>query len=60
MLEHLADITVALAADNTGFSLAFHFNTNPYFTNQVVALSHLYLAIAWVPPGPHLAPPGPS
>jgi len=40
VLEHLADITVALAADNTGFSLAFHFNTNPYFTNQVLTKNY--------------------
>jgi len=41
VLEHLADITVTLAADNTGFALVFHFNTNPFFTNQVLTKNYL-------------------
>jgi len=40
VLEHLTDITVTLAADNTGFALHFHFNTNPFFTNQVLTKNY--------------------
>lgn len=36
VLEHLTDITVTLTDDNTGFTLSFAFQENPFFTNQVL------------------------
>ena len=35
MLAHLTDLTVSLAPDNSGFTLHFHFQENPFFANQV-------------------------
>jgi len=36
VLEYLSDITVAWHPNGTGFTLSFHFNENPYFTNKVL------------------------
>jgi len=37
ILKHLTDITVALnEPKNTGFTLRFHFSTNPFFLNDVL------------------------
>jgi len=36
VLAHLADLTVSLAPDNSGFTLHFHFQENPFFANQVL------------------------
>eukprot|EP00804_Cyclotella_cryptica_P023930 CCRYP_010049-RA/>CCRYP_010049-RA protein AED:0.00 eAED:0.00 QI:872/-1/1/1/-1/1/1/152/251 len=35
-LEYLTDITCKDFPDGTGFELAFHFSTNPYFTNPIL------------------------
>jgi len=36
VLAHLTDLTVSLTPDNTGFTLYFHFQENPFFTNEVL------------------------
>jgi len=36
VLAHLTDLTVTLTPDCTGFTLHFHFEENPFFTNQVL------------------------
>lgn len=36
VLSHLVDLTVSLTPDNTGFTLYFSFQENPFFTNQVL------------------------
>jgi len=36
VLEHLSDLTVAWHPNGTGFTLSFHFDENPFFTNKVL------------------------
>jgi len=45
VLEYLTDITVTLSEPtNTGFTLNFHFKTNPFFTNQVLTKEYIMRA----------------
>lgn len=40
-LAHLTDLTVALTADNTGFTLTFHFGENSFFTNKELTKEYI-------------------
>jgi len=41
MLKHLTDITCELHTDDPGFTLAFHFGENPFFSNRVLKKSYV-------------------
>jgi len=42
VLSHLTDLTVSLTPDNSGFILNFHFEENPFFTNQVLTKEYTW------------------
>jgi nucleosome assembly protein 1-like 1 len=41
VLEHLTDITISLTPDNASFTLHFHFQPNPFFSNQVLTKDYV-------------------
>lgn len=41
LIAHLTDLTVSLHADNTGFTLNFCFEENPFFANQVLTKEYI-------------------